>query len=208
MTSPDGFAFARIRLFLFAGVAVLHIALILLVAFNIETIVRTPEPVAGVMKLVDLEEEIPPPPELPPIPRTNTQESIAENVIETDEEPPPVTAPVSGPVQQYVVPEQVEYLQQHLITQVPVFPENEIRRNTVHPPIAQRSNIEGTVYLALFIDREGNIRDIRILRENPPDYGFGEAAVNAFRGVRVKPAEANGVPVAVQYRYNISFTLR
>ena len=195
------------RAFIFAGVAVLHIALILLVAFNIETIVKTPEPFAGVMKLVDLEEEIPPPEE-PPLIRTTTQEPIAENIIETEEEPPPFTAPVSGPVQQYVEPEQVEYLQQHLITQVPVFPENEIRRNTIHPPIAQRSNIEGTVYLALFIDREGNIRDIRILRENPPDYGFGEAAVNAFRGIRVKPAEANGVPVAVQYRYNISFTLR
>ena len=208
MTNEGGFGLARMRAFIFAGVAVLHITLILLVAFNIETIVKAPEPVAGVMKLVDLEEEIPPPPEIPLIPQTNTQESIAENVIETDEEPPPYTAPVSGPVQQYIEPEQVEYLQQHLITQIPVFPENEIRRNTVHPPIAQRSNIEGTVYLALFIDREGNIRDIRVLRENPPDYGFGEAAVNAFRGVRAKPAEANGVPVAVQYRYNISFTLR
>ena len=207
MTDSGGFGSARMRVIIFAGVTLLHIALILLVAFNIETIVKTPEPVAGVMKLVDLEEEIPPPPEIPPIPQSTTQESIAENVIETDEEPPPVTAPVSGPVQQYVVPE-VEYLQQHMITQVPILPENEIRRNTVHPPIAQRSNIEGTVYLALFIDREGNIRDIRILRETPPDYGFGEAAVNAFRGVRAKPAEANGVPVAVQYRYNISFTLR
>jgi protein TonB len=189
----------------------LHIALILLVAFNIETVTKQPEPVAGVMKLVDPREEIPPPPpppEEPPVLQTTTQEPIAENVIETEEEPPPVTASVSAPVQEYVVPEQVEYLQQYMITQIPVFPENEIRRNTIHPPIAQRSNIEGTVYLALFIDREGNIRDIRVLRENPTGYGFGEAAVNAFNGVRVKPAEANGVPVAVQYRYNINFTLR
>jgi len=199
------------RVIIFAGVTVLHIALILLVAFNIETAIKQPEPVAGVMKLVDLREEIPPPPpppEEPPVLQTTTQEPIAENVIETEEEPPPVTAPVSATVQDYVVPEQVEYLQQYMITQVPVFPENEIRRNTIHPPIAQRSNIEGTVYLALFIDSEGNIRDIRILRENPSGYGFGEAAVNAFRGVRAKPAEANGVPVAVQYRYNINFTLR
>ena len=198
------------RVIIFAGVTVLHIALIFLVAFNIETVIKQPDPVAGVMKLVDLREEIPPPPpEEPPVPQTTTQEPIAENVIETEEEPPPVTAPVSAPVvQEYVVQEEVEYLQQYMITQVPVFPENEIRRNTIHPPIAQRSNIEGTVYLALFIDSEGNIREIRILRENPSGYGFGEAAVNAFRGVRAKPAEANGVPVAVQYRYNINFTLR
>jgi protein TonB len=209
MTSSGGFESARLRVIIFAGVTVLHIMLILLVAFNIETVVKQPEPVAGVMKLVDLQEEIPPPPpEEPPVPRTDTQEPIAENIIETDEEPPPVTAPINAPVQQYVVPEQVEYMPQHMITQVPVFPEDEIRRNTVYPPIARRSNIEGTVYLALFIDREGNIRDVRVLRENPPDRGFGEAAVNAFNGIRAKPAEANGVPVAVQYRYNISFTLR
>jgi len=200
------------RVIIFACVTALHIALILLVAFNIETVIRQPEPVAGVMKLVDLREEIPPPPpppEEPPVIQTTTQEPIAEIIIETEEEPPPyVSAPVSEPVQEYVAPEQVEYLQQYMITQVPVFPESEIRRNTIHPPIAQRSNIEGTVYLALFIDREGNIRDIRILRENPEGYGFGEAAINAFNGVRVQPAEADGVPVAVQYRYNINFTLR
>ena len=192
---------------IFAGVTVLHIALILLVAFNIETIVKQSEPSAGVMKLVDLEEEIPPPPEEPPVPQSTTQEPIAENVIETDEEPPPVTAPVN-PVQQYVVPEQVEYLPQHMITKVPVFPEDQIRRNTIYPRIARESNIEGTAYLALFIDREGNIRDIRILREDPPNRGFGEAAVNAFRGIRVTPAESNGVPVGVQWRYPIRFVLR
>ena len=208
MTSPGGFDLARMRAFVFAGVTVLHIALILLVAFNIETIVKQPEPSAGVMKLVDLQEIIPPLPEEPPVPQSTTHEPIAENIIETDEEPPPVTAPVGMPVQQYVEPEQEEYLQQYMITQVPVFPEDEIRRNTIHPPIAQRSNIEGIAYLALFIDREGNIREVRVLRETPDGYGFGEAAVNAFRGVRAKPAEADGVPVAVQYRYTIRFSMR
>jgi protein TonB len=208
MTDSGGLDFARMRVFIFIGVTVLHIALILLVAFNIETIVKQPEPSAGVMKLVDLQEIIPPPPEEPPVLRSTTQEPIAETIIETDEEPPPWTTPVSEPVQQYVEPEQEEYLQQYMITQVPVFPEDEIRRNTIHPPIAQRSNIEGTAYLALFIDREGNIREVRVLRETPPGYGFGEAAVNAFRGVRAKPAEADGVPVAVQYRYTIRFSMR
>jgi len=51
MTDPGGFGSARMRVLIFAGVTLLHIALILLVAFNIETIVRQSEPVAGVMKL-------------------------------------------------------------------------------------------------------------------------------------------------------------
>ena len=200
----------RIRIIIYAAVTVLHIIIIMFVAFNIETIINIPEPVAGVMKLVDVEERIPPPPERPPEPpQPNvTQELIADTVIETDEIPPPVAAPVIAPVQEHVAPEQIDYLAQHMITQVPVFPEDDIRRATIYPPIAQRSNIEGVVYLALFIDRDGNIRDVRILRENPAGRGFGEAAINAFKGIRAKPAEANGVPVAVQYRYNISFVLR
>jgi protein TonB len=88
-------------------------------------------------------------------------------------------------------------------------PEDQIARNTVYPPIAQRSGIEGRVILELFIDRHGVIRDISILQETPLNRGFGEAAVNAFRGISAaKPAEANGVPVATRYRYPFRFTLR
>ena len=195
----------RIRLIIFAAVAGLHIIIIFTVAIHMETVVNEAEPVAGVMKLVDVREELPPPPErLPELPQTNTQESIAETMIETDEPPPPVTAPV----QSYAVPEQIEYLRQHQISLLPVLPEDEIIRAMVYPPIAQRSNIEGMVYLELFIDRQGNVRDVRILRENPPDRGFGQAAVNAFKGIRGKPAEANGVAVAVRYRYNLRFELK
>jgi protein TonB len=197
---------SRIRLTSFALVAVLHLMLLFFVVFHLETLITPPEPVAGVMKLVDLEEELPPPPLRPPpdMPQTNTDEAIAETMIETDEPPPPVTAPY----QPYTAPEEIDYLPQHRISQVPVLPEDEIRRATVYPPIALRSNIEGMVYLELFIDRLGNVRDVRILRENPPNRGFGEAAVNAFRNIRGNPAEANGLPVAVRYRYNISFTLK
>ena len=208
MNSAEGFLGQRLRLIIFAAVALLHAALILFVAFSMESVINLPEPVAGVMKLVDLEERIPPPPPPPPTrppePQTTTQEAIAETMIETDEVPPPA---VIGPIQEYTVTEQIDYLPQHRITQVPVFPEDQIRRATIYPPIAQRSNIEGTVYLELFIDSQGNVRDVRILRETPPGRGFGEAAVNAFNGIQARPAEANGVPVAVRYRYNISFRL-
>ena len=205
MNRNGSFNTARVRLVIFAVTAVLHITLILFVAFRVEIAARTEEPVAGVMKLVDVQEETPPPPPVrpPEIPQT-TNEAIAETMIETDEVPPPITAPV----QNYEVPEQIEYLPQHRISQVPILPEDEIIRAMVYPPIAQRSNIEGVVYLELFIDRQGNVRDVRILREDPPDRGFGEAAVNAFRGIRGKPAEANGAAVAVRYRYNLRFQLR
>ena len=204
MIKTETFHLARIRAIVFAAVAAIHVIVIMFMAFKIQTVINFPEPVAGVMKLVDVEERLPPPPERPPEePQTNTQEVVAETMIETDEVPPPVTMPI----QPSAMPEQIDYLPQYQITQVPVFPEELIRRATVYPPIAQRSGIEGTVYLELFIDSQGNIRNVRILKEDPTGRGFGEAAVNAFRGIRARPAEANGVLVAVRYRYNISFRL-
>ena len=202
MNSSSYFNVGRIRLIIFALVSIIHVLLILFVAFKMEITVKEAEPVAGVMKLVDVQEEIPP--ERPPdMPLTNTMETIAQTMIATDEPPPPPMLQGYG-----TAPERIEYLPQHRISVVPVLPDDQIRRNTVYPPIAQRSGIEGRVILELFIDRYGNIRDIRILQENPEGRGFGEAALNSLKGIRaISPAEANGVPVAVRYRIPISFRL-
>jgi len=206
MIKEDFFQAAWIRPLIFILVAILHIIIIIFVAFNMNSTAAPEEPAAGVMKLVDVQEDIPPPPEkLPDIPYTNTTESVAETMIETDTVTPPIIGE-SEPAQT-AAPEQIDYLPQHMITLLPVLPEDQIVRAMVYPPIAQRSNIEGMVYLELFIDRQGNVRNVRILRENPPNRGFGEAAVNAFKGIRGKPAEANGEPVAVRFRYNLNFKL-
>jgi len=207
MSSAETFHLGRVRFLTFAAVAILHVLLILLVAFNIETIIAVPEPVAGVMKLVDVVERIPPPPERPAEPITNTIETIAETMIETDEAPPPPViyseeAPSPSPV------EEIVYLQQYMVTALAVLPENEMRRAVVYPFIALRSGIEGTAYLDLFIDQYGNIREITILAENPPGRGFGEAAVNGLKGLKAKPAEVNGTPVAARLRYNYVFKIK
>ena len=219
--NPKGtFKIARIRLITLAAVAALHITLITSVAFHIKTgnAGKAPEPLAGVMRLIDVQEDNPlppppPPPEIiPDTPVTNTLETIAEYMIEAEEITPPVLgAPGGAPGG---VPGrgqgggEIVYLSQSMISNPPVFPEEEIRRNVRYPPIAQRAGITGTAFLELFIDRQGNIQRIEVIRENPPNYGFGEAAVNAFRGIRAIPAEADGETVAVRYRYNISFTLK
>ena len=202
MNSEVSLPVARIRPLIFILVAVLHVIIIIFVAFNVDSVAMPEEPAAGVMKLVDVEEDIPPPEKLPDV-YTNTLDSVAESMIETEV----VTPPIVGYAPVRTVPETIDYLPQHKISKVPVLPESEIIRAMVYPPIAQRSNIEGIVYLELFIDRTGAVRDVRILRETPPDRGFGEAAIKAFRGIRGQPAEANGVPVAVRYRYNLNFKL-
>ena len=202
MSNTESFRLKRIRPLIIIVVTIIHILVIVYVSFNVDTVLFPEEPNAGVMKLVDVEEEIPPPENIPDTPFTNTMEAIAESMIEADVITPPIlySAPARAETE-------IEYLPQHQITLLPVLPEDEIIRSTIYPPIAQRSNIEGVVYLELFIDRQGNVRDVRILRETPPGRGFGEAAVNAFKGIHGKPAEANGLAVAVRYRYNINFKL-
>ena len=206
MNSNGGFKTNRVRLITFAAVAVFHIMLLLFVVFHMETVINPAEPVAGVMRLFDLREQAPPE-EPPEEPITNTQEIIAETMIETDEVPPPLTVSARSPAQTYGV---IDYLPAHLVDVLPVLPEDELLRALTrnYPPIALRSNIEGTVYIEIFVDTQGTVRDVRIIREDPPNRGFGEAAVNVFRGIRGKPAEAKGMPIAVRYRYPIKFTLQ
>lgn len=206
-----------VRVCILIGVGALHAALLLFAAFRIENAVTPAKPAARIMKLVDVREYIAPPYIIPPAerpprenppetPRTNAEEPvIAENVIETEEVPPPETAPAA----EYITPGEIEYLSQNSVTRLPALPEDDILRATVYPPIALRSGIEGIVYLEILIDRGGIIRGVRVLRENPPGRGFAGAALNAFNGIRaLRPAELNGAPAAVRYRYSVMFRIR
>ncbi|MDR1949992.1 MAG: TonB family protein [Spirochaetaceae bacterium] len=207
------------RLIIFLAVAALHLILIFFFVITLDAVAAAPEQPPAVMKLTDLAEEepppLPPPPPPPPEePQENVVETIAENMIETEEVPPEqiLAAPgtVTTPPVQFSTGEgeQEDYLPMHRISTPPVFSERDIIRALVYPPIALRSGLEGMVYLELFIDREGAVKRITVLRETPPDRGFGEAAVKAFDGLRCKPAEANGQAVAVRYRYPVRFTIR
>jgi protein TonB len=138
-------------------------------------------------------------------------ETIAENMIETDEVPEDQTLAPPLSIVTPAAPNQgdgEEYLSMGKISVAPEFSERDIRRNLVYPPIARRSGIEGLVYLELFIDSRGQVQRINVLREEPADRGFGEAAAAAFRGLSCTPAEANGRAVAVRYRYPVRFRLR
>jgi protein TonB len=206
------------RLILFILIAAAHLLLILFFAITVDTVIMTPEPPVTVMKITDFEEEAPPPPPppppepSPPVPE-NAVESIAETMIETEEEPEdqiivaPGTLSVSQAVVQSGESEEV-YLPMHKISVPPDFSDKEILAALVYPSIALRSGVEGMVYLELFVDRRGVIQQITILKEDPPKRGFGEAAVNAFKGITGKPALANGVPVAVRYRYPVRFNIK
>ncbi|MDR1326158.1 MAG: energy transducer TonB [Treponema sp.] len=198
----------KIKLAVFPAVAILHVCLIFFLVFTMNTIAGEAEPVADIMKLVDVQEETPPAPppqEAAPPSEQNTVEAVAANMKAVDVVPQQtVVSSVSRPV---VETQEIEYLPAHKISQTPKF-SAQVRDQLVYPPIAQRSGVEGLVILDMFIDAQGNIQRIEVLKEDPPERGFAEAALNAFRGVKATPAEANGKAVGTRYRYPVRFTIK
>jgi protein TonB len=194
----------RLRLFLFIIVAVLHIVLIFTIAFTARPSPKSRE--ARVMKLTDLVEETGEAEESPPEIRETPVTAVdgeAETMIETEEVPD-----TAGFARSAVQSAEETYLPIHQVSVRPVFDEKFITSLLVYPPIALRSGVEGRVILDLFIDRSGLVRNIIIMREDPPGRGFGEAAVRAFTGLRCIPAQANGENVSVRCRYPLTFKIK
>ena len=102
--------------------------------------------------------------------------------------------------------EEPDYLPQFKITEVPVIPSEKVLSKIAYPPLAAKQGIEATVFLELYIDERGAIRQIKVLKD--PGFGFAEAAVRALDGAECVPAKMDGRPVAVRYRYPVRFTLK
>lgn len=186
-----------IRPFLFAFVLLIHVAIIYFFNFSAKTdAVETVDfREAEVFKLVDIQEALPPPPE--PVAKkevvtVSNQPAASEKIVETKEEV-------------VVEREEIVYLPQHKISSVPVIPGREVLSKIVYPPMALKQGIEAVVYLELFIDAEGNIRKVKVLKD--PGHGFAESALKALEGVKCIPANANGKNCPVRYRYPVKFTL-
>jgi TonB family protein len=66
--------------------------------------------------------------------------------------------------------------------------------------------VSGTAELALNVDAEGNLKDIRLVSEYPPLLGFGDAAVSAFKKAKFIPAFRDGQPVESKVTLPVYFT--
>lgn len=187
--------FARPLLFAFA--LLLHLAAFYFINFTAkeEEIDTVDFRETEVFKLVDVQEFVPPPPapvEKKEVVTVSNQPKASENFVETKEEV-------------VVEREEIVYLPQHKISSVPIIPSREVLSRIVYPPMALKQGIEAVVYLELFIDSNGSIKKIKVLKD--PGHGFAQAAVKALEGVTCVPANANGKNCAVRYRYPVKFTL-
>ena len=179
------------RLAVFAFALLIHVAAICF--FSVKQKEEDVETVdfsqADVFKLVDVQEYVKPEPQSDEI--VVNQPKASERVRETEKK-----------VKDF---DESAFLPQHKISSVPVIPIREVLSKIEYPPMALRQGIEAVVYLELFIDSKGAIKNIKVLKD--PGHGFAEAAVAALKGIVCVPANANGKNVAVRYRYPIKFTL-
>jgi periplasmic protein TonB len=77
-----------------------------------------------------------------------------------------------------------------------------------YPELAQRANIEGTVWVKALVDKEGRVRNVLIVKNSGANAGFEEAAIDAAKETVWKPAISNGQPIAVWVTYKVDFTLK
>jgi TonB family protein len=71
---------------------------------------------------------------------------------------------------------------------------------------AKKKKIEGTVTLAIVVDKKGDVVDAKVLKGL--GYGLDENAIIAVKEWKYKPAEKDGEPVAVKMEVTLDFYLR
>jgi TonB family protein len=73
-----------------------------------------------------------------------------------------------------------------------------------YPEAAARRFLSGSVRLQLYIEADGRVSRVEILRADPPGY-FEESAMRAFGAARFSPGMKDGKPVAAQMTLEVSF---
>jgi protein TonB len=74
-----------------------------------------------------------------------------------------------------------------------------------YPEEAKRAQIEGTVRLRVTVDNTGRVVDVKVL--NKLGYGLDEAAREAIKHMKFKPATKGGEAVSTTITYNYTFLL-
>jgi periplasmic protein TonB len=151
-------------------------------------------------KVVDkpVEEEQPPPQEK--LSETTVSTVTQEGEKEIDLPPEPVVDPDEGKI----------FL---IVEEPPSFPGGEaklfeyLQKNIKYPPVARENGITGRVYVTFVVDKEGKIKDAKLIR------GIGAGCdEEALRVVRAMPdwkvGKQNGRAVSVQFNLPINFSLK
>lgn len=75
----------------------------------------------------------------------------------------------------------------------------------VYTELARRARVTGTVIVEAIIDEQGDVVNVRVLKGQP--MGLDQAAVDAVKTWKFKPAMKGGKPVKVYYVLTVNFQL-
>jgi len=76
-----------------------------------------------------------------------------------------------------------------------------------YPQLALRSRVEGTVDLSALVDENGNVIDVKIVKEAGGKWGLNEAALDHVKNRHYRPATKDGIPVKVWIAVRVPFKL-
>jgi len=77
-----------------------------------------------------------------------------------------------------------------------------------YPRLARQANSEGIVWVAVYVDENGNVVDAKIYKSSGSNAGLDEAALAAAWKCKFKPAIQNGRPTKEWVTYRFVFSLR
>jgi serine/threonine-protein kinase len=177
-------------------------------------------------RLKDLEKQVAaakatgqPPPQSAPAPAAAAPEAAPPRPAPAEAPPPPVPAPeppkaqekpaVPEPAKREPEPEAPRTKIGELVEagpgvtppQLVSFPKPE------YPPMARTLRVEGTVVVAVLVDENGQVQDVRMAEPIKKTVGLNEAALSAARSAHYKPAKKDGVQVKMWTRLRIPFKL-
>ncbi len=78
-----------------------------------------------------------------------------------------------------------------------------IQAKVLYPPQAKANNIHGTVYIQAYIDENGRVRKVMLIKGI--GYGCNQAAMRAVKESVFQPGLLNGAPVKVQMTIPVNF---
>jgi protein TonB len=82
-----------------------------------------------------------------------------------------------------------------------------ISKNIKYPPLARENGISGRVFVNFIVDKNGNVKDVKVLRGIGG--GCDEEAIRVIKSMPDwKPGKQNGRAVQVSFNVPINFTLR
>jgi len=81
-----------------------------------------------------------------------------------------------------------------------------IYKKISYPEMARQAGVEGKVYVVAFIDENGTVNDVKVLKGIGA--GCDEAAIKAIKNTKFKPAMNKGKPVKVKFSLAITFKLK